>query len=113
MSSDSINVYGLSIDEQTRCVHYSTERDIVAIRFFCCELYYPCHLCHEETSGHRIEVWPRELFCRKAIACGACRHEFSIQQYLTMDHCTSCASEFNPGCSTHHHLYFSTDSAQS
>ena len=45
-------VLGRPVDEQTRCVHYRTPLDVIAIKFWCCQAYYPCHLCHEETAGH-------------------------------------------------------------
>ena len=45
-------VLGPVVDEMTRCVHYRTEVDIVAIKFACCNEYYPCHRCHEETADH-------------------------------------------------------------
>ena len=45
-------VYGQTIDDQTRCVHYGTPADVVAIKFFCCRRYYPCHRCHEDSAGH-------------------------------------------------------------
>ena len=44
-------VLGPVVDDMTRCVHYNTPVDIVAI-FACCGEYYPCHLCHQETAGH-------------------------------------------------------------
>jgi hypothetical protein len=34
-------VFGKTVDEHTRCVHYATELDIIAIRFACCDRYYP------------------------------------------------------------------------
>jgi uncharacterized CHY-type Zn-finger protein len=39
------DVYGPTVDEHTRCVHYATELDIIAIRFACCDRYYPLPLC--------------------------------------------------------------------
>ena len=48
-------VFGPTVDDHTRCVHYATELDIIAIRFACCDRYYPCHLCHSETADHPAE----------------------------------------------------------
>ncbi len=36
-------VYGSLIDTETRCRHYFTEEDIIAIKFKCCNKYYPCY----------------------------------------------------------------------
>lgn len=33
-------VYGSLIDTETRCRHYFTEEDIIAIKFKCCNKYY-------------------------------------------------------------------------
>lgn len=43
---------GRTVDDQTRFLHYRSERDVVAIRFACCGEYYPCHRCHAECAGH-------------------------------------------------------------
>ena len=54
-----MQVYGAVVDEETRCTHYHTEKDIVAIKFKCCDRYYPCYLCHEEYADHPIERWAK------------------------------------------------------
>ncbi|GIQ68268.1 hypothetical protein XYCOK13_10920 [Xylanibacillus composti] len=40
--STSIRVIG-AIDEQTRCRHYHSELDRIAIRFKCCDQFYGCY----------------------------------------------------------------------
>nr|WP_129657291.1 CHY zinc finger protein [Rothia halotolerans] len=97
---------GLTVDEQTRCVHYRREVDVVAIRFACCGEYYPCHACHEETAGHPARTWPAESFGEKAILCGVCRSELPISEYLGAASCPRCGTGFNERCSLHRHLYF-------
>jgi uncharacterized CHY-type Zn-finger protein len=72
-------VFGKTVDEHTRCVHYAAELDIIAIRFACCDRYYPCHLCHSETADHPAEQWPRDRWDQKAILCGDCWSELSIE----------------------------------
>jgi uncharacterized CHY-type Zn-finger protein len=99
-------VLGLTVDEQTRCVHYRSEADVVAIRFACCGEYYPCHACHEETAGHPARTWPAGSFGEKAILCGVCRAELPISQYLGAASCPRCGAGFNERCSLHRHLYF-------
>ncbi|MGY5851754.1 CHY zinc finger protein [Salegentibacter sp. F14] len=102
-------VYGQSIDKQTRCVHWNSALDVIAIKFKCCEKYYPCFSCHEEDAEHEHQVWPKTAFSEKAILCGVCGHELSIDQYLESGNtCPNCSAGFNPGCSNHYHLYFET-----
>ncbi len=103
----SIKVYGRLIDSVTRCIHYHDELDIIAIKFPCCDRYYPCHSCHEELSDHKAKVWPKSKFGEKAVICGVCATEHKISQYLEdPEKCSSCVAAFNPRCSLHHHLYF-------
>jgi uncharacterized CHY-type Zn-finger protein len=101
------NVKGKTIDQETRCVHYHSAKDIISIKFYCCEDYYPCHRCHEETADHSAKVWPQKLFNTKAILCGACHNELSVTEYLSCkSRCPHCQAAFNPGCNLHIHLYF-------
>lgn len=102
-------VLGEVVDDMTRCVHYRSAVDIVAIRFACCDEYYPCHLCHEEAAGHPAEQWPLDARAEKAILCGACGDELSIDAYLIATACPTCRSPFNERCALHAHLYFETD----
>ncbi|MGR0319802.1 CHY zinc finger protein [Agromyces sp. ZXT2-3] len=101
-------VLGAVVDDETRCVHYRTEVDIVAIRFACCGEYYPCHLCHEEAAGHPARQWPVAERGEHAILCGACGDELPIATYLEVDACPGCGAAFNPRCRLHAHLYFET-----
>ncbi|MDC0237293.1 CHY zinc finger protein [Gammaproteobacteria bacterium] len=100
-------VFGAGIDAQTRCKHYRTDLDVVAIRFYCCERWYACHDCHVAIANHATEVWPRRLWEQQAILCGVCGHRLSVHQYLESNSvCPSCTAHFNPGCQLHHHMYF-------
>ena len=101
-----MKVWGQTVDDETRCVHYRSAKDIVAIKFACCGRYYPCHLCHEEAETHRARQWPLRGRGTKAILCGACETELSIVDYLATDRCPSCSALFNERCSLHAHLYF-------
>jgi uncharacterized CHY-type Zn-finger protein len=102
-------VLGPTIDDQTRCIHYGTAVDIVAIKFFCCGQYYPCHLCHAETADHPAEQWPRARWSEPAILGGECKAEIAVADYLAVTACPNCGAEFNEGCRLHSHLYFETD----
>lgn len=102
-------VKGSELDKQTRCKHYKTERDIIAIKFACCNEYYPCYQCHEELADHPVQHWSKELFNERAILCGNCGYELTINEYLHAESsCPNCGAEFNPGCKNHLHLYFQT-----
>lgn len=101
------DVQGNIIDEQTRCKHYHAARDIIAIKFACCDTYYPCFQCHEEQAGHPVKVWNETEFREKAVLCGNCGHELAIIEYLNSGAvCPHCEAAFNPGCERHYHLYF-------
>lgn len=102
----NIQVRGAVVDDQTRCAHYAGELDVIAIRFYCCREYYPCHLCHEESAGHAARVWPRDERDKPAVLCGVCRRELTVAEYLAASACPHCSAGFNPGCALHAHLYF-------
>jgi len=102
----STRAHGPTVDEHTRCIHYATEVDIIAIRFFCCDRYFPCHLCHSETADHPAEQWPRERWNEPAILCGMCWNELAIETYKIVDGCPECAAPFNPACAAHSDYYF-------
>ncbi|AGW40585.1 hypothetical protein O159_03700 [Leifsonia xyli subsp. cynodontis DSM 46306] len=99
-------VLGPVVDERTRCVHYRTPLDVIAIRFACCGEYYPCHLCHAETAGHPARPWPAAERGVHAILCGVCGETLTIADYLETENCPACATPFNPGCKAHAGLYF-------
>lgn len=98
-----------AIDKETRCKHYHSEKDRIAIKFYCCKQYFPCYLCHQEKGCGATVVWPSGKFTEKAILCGTCGDELTIEQYLSnASSCPTCNAAFNPGCSIHKHLYFET-----
>lgn len=99
-------VYGSIIDEQTRCVHYHSNEDIIAIKFRCCGKYYPCYRCHDDQEDHAIIPWGTDEYDAYAILCGVCRRAHTISEYMNTDRCLKCSSKFNEGCKHHHHIYF-------
>lgn len=102
-----ITVHGVGVDDQTRCAHWHTPLDVIAMRFACCDRYYACHDCHKELENHASQVWPRERFAEPAVLCGICRAELSVDTYLSSGFaCPECGAAFNPGCANHYHLYF-------
>ena len=102
-----IDVKGETVDNQTRCVHYHSDLDIIAIKFKCCNEYYPCFTCHAETADHAPQTWDKNDSKILAVLCGACQQEMTIHQYLNSSSvCPFCQAAFNPKCSNHYHLYF-------
>jgi uncharacterized CHY-type Zn-finger protein len=103
-------VHGVEVDPQTRCAHYHSERDIIAIRMACCGAYYACKDCHEALAEHAIKVWPRSEWEMPAILCGSCGQELTIHEYMDSGYfCPLCHAAFNPGCRNHYHYYFASD----
>jgi uncharacterized CHY-type Zn-finger protein len=99
-------VHGPTVDEQTRCIHYATPLDVIAIRFACCGEYYPCHLCHDETADHPSLPWPEGSDDVFAVLCGQCWSELTIGEYRAATDCPRCGALFNPRCVAHHPIYF-------
>lgn len=106
-STASIAVRGTRVNARTQCVHYHSERDIIAIQHKCCGEFYACIQCHNEAANHAPEVWPKAEFQAAAVYCGHCHQTLSIASYLSCDStCPHCQAAFNPGCANHYHLYF-------
>ncbi|SIS49137.1 CHY zinc finger protein [Salimicrobium flavidum] len=101
-----MNVKGIEMDDKTRCRHYHSAEDVVAIRFYCCGEYYACIKCHEELAGHEVEVWPIEEQETRGIFCGNCQEELLITLYKARSQCPNCNHNFNPGCKAHFPYYF-------
>lgn len=104
-----VQIMGPVVDSMTRCRHYASAQDIVAIRFACCGRWYACHACHQAHADHEAARWPASRFDEKAILCGRCGYLLGIHEYLRgAARCPSCAAAFNPGCRQHRDLYFET-----
>ena len=106
---ETVEVFGQTVDDETRCVHYRSPEDIVAIKFRCCGRYYPCYRCHEEAETHSAQQWHLEERSELALLCGVCNTQHSIDTYLAVERCPTCNSTFNEGCRLHTHLYFETN----
>ena len=102
-----VNIVGARVDGETRCAHYRSERDIIAIKFKCCGKWFPCYECHAEFAGHAAEVWRKSEFNEPVILCGGCGQRLTAREYLDSESvCPRCGRAFNPRCVGHHHLYF-------
>lgn len=108
MIDDKNIVHGIAVDIRTGCEHYRSNLDIIAIKFKCCQLYYSCYFCHESLADHPVEIWQACEVGKTAVLCGNCKRQFTIQEYLQANNnCQHCGAQFNLGCKTHYHLYFS------
>jgi len=100
-------VRGIDLDPETRCAHWHSPLDVIAIKMKCCGVYYACRDCHDALAGHAAEVWPDAEWDQPAVLCGVCGHEMSVRDYLaSADRCPDCGAGFNAGCRHHYHLYF-------
>lgn len=102
-----VAVRGRDVGPETRCAHYRGERDVIAVRFRCCDAYYPCYECHEAVADHPPEPWPRASFDEPAVLCGRCGATLTVAAYLDCGfRCPDCGAAFNPGCANHYDRYF-------
>jgi len=100
-------VRGVDLDPQTRCAHYRTALDVIAIKMKCCGIYFACKECHQALAGHPIETWLRSEWVQPAVLCGACGYEMTIEEYMSSGYqCPNCRAPFNPGCRNHYQFYF-------
>ena len=100
-------VRGVGVDGETRCAHWASDRDVIAIRAPCCGRYYPCAACHDELTDHPLSPIPAAEFDESGVLCGACESALTVREYLDADHtCPRCGAAFNPGCAAHYDRYF-------
>jgi len=101
-------VRGIGVDAQTRCAHYNSPVDVIAIKMKCCRAYFACKECHDALADHQLEPWPHDKQAERAVLCGVCGAELTIANYLeSATHCPMCNASFNPRCREHHEYYFS------
>ncbi|WP_192496797.1 CHY zinc finger protein [Pseudoclavibacter sp. CFCC 14310] len=111
LESDAcLPVRGVDLDPASRCAHWHTELDIVALRFACCDTYWACTECHAQLADHAALPWPVDR-AQPAVRCGGCGSQFNASAYLTTMEtiepcCPVCGAAFNPRCSRHHDIYF-------
>ena len=100
-------VRGVEVDEQTRCSHWGSPADVIAIKFPCCGEFYSCYECHARLANHVPCKWPASSRSECAVLCGVCGSTLTIDEYLASDNtCPICAAPFNPGCAKHYDLYW-------
>lgn len=102
-------VLGVGLDAQSRCAHWHSAVDVVAMRFKCCGEYYGCRACHDETAEHPVKLWSEADAGECVAMCGVCGFELTMAVYLAgHPSCPACAAAWNPRCVLHRHLYFET-----
>lgn len=102
---------GKLVDNHTRCEHWHSELDIIALKFKCCETFYPCYECHKESTSHEVLRYHSNTE-EKVVLCGNCNTSMTFAEYQSNKEplrCPYCMSKFNPGCSNHYDLYFEFD----
>ncbi|KAG8161987.1 hypothetical protein KVR01_007752 [Diaporthe batatas] len=100
-------VHGVQVSPTTQCAHWHSDLDIIAIKHKCCGQFYACISCHEALAGHTPQVWARQERHERAVLCGSCSRQLSVDEYLSSgSRCPGCGSAFNPGCARHYELYF-------
>ncbi|CAB4256086.1 similar to Saccharomyces cerevisiae YKL084W HOT13 Zinc-binding mitochondrial intermembrane space (IMS) protein involved in a disulfide relay system for IMS import of cysteine-containing proteins [Maudiozyma barnettii] len=104
-----VKLVGKLVDDQTRCIHWNSQLDVMAIKFKCCQTFYPCFECHQEVANHdpiRYDLKIEKDATTSTILCGICHNEMTFNEYSNGIKCTSCLTDFNPGCKLHYGLYF-------
>lgn len=102
-NGNSITLLGQLVDDQTRCAHYNSDNDIIALKFKCCQTYYPCYKCHDELTNHDIQKYSINSQ-ENVILCGVCKLDMTFDDYKLL--VCKCGSAFNPGCKLHYDYYF-------
>ncbi|WP_105956605.1 CHY zinc finger protein [Apilactobacillus quenuiae] len=98
-----MKIYGIKVDSQSRCIHYHTKNDIVALMCQQCHKFYACYKCHDELNNHKFK--PVKINQAKNILCGNCQTLLTYTQYK-LNYCPYCQHRFNPKCIIHQSIYF-------
>lgn len=96
---------GLRRHGESRCAHWNSELDVLAIQAPCCQKFYACASCHDACENHSFNPWPSSTSLEQnALLCGVCRHSYSIREYINgteSPSCPACGASMNPGCKLH------------
>ena len=110
----TITYHGVEVKSfgQSRCAHWHSPLDVLALQAPCCFKYYACASCHDEQEDHALQPWPTTTpLDTPGLLCGVCKRTFSIGVYLCQEGSpvcpySSCGAPFNPGCKNHWPIYF-------
>ncbi len=92
-----------AIDGEGRCTHWHGRDDVLWLEMACCDEWWPCRACHDESVDHEAQTWRVEE-ATSMMRCGRCLHVFGLREYMPTG-CPRCGKPFNPGCRQHLHLY--------
>ncbi len=98
---------GIALDENSRCQHYHSEQDIIALKCASCQSYYACYKCHDAMENHNFKATSSDE--TYPVICGVCQTHLIFTGYKSGS-CPHCRSAFNPNCQLHDHIYFSKES---
>lgn len=101
-----LEFFGLDLDEASRCRHYHTHLDIVAIKCATCRKFYACYHCHDALESHSFA--PTDTTENRPVLCGSCRQTLTRVAYQKGT-CPYCQAPFNPKCHKHTAIYFKGD----
>ncbi|PSL43963.1 putative CHY-type Zn-finger protein [Salsuginibacillus halophilus] len=105
---DHTPVYGLDLDEKSRCQHYHTAVDIISNACACCDSFYACARCHQAVMNRPFQPFPASRRKEGCVMCGNCGYKMTKEVYQTAnDQCPECDHPFNPNCKQHAKWYFS------
>ncbi len=105
--ADAPVIWGVELRRhgESRCTHWHSELDVLAIQAACCRKFYACAACHDACEDHSLRPWPSSTSVEQsALLCGVCRHSYSIQEYISGTEppcCPACGASMNPGCKLH------------
>ena len=97
-----MEVRGVGVDTQGRCVHWHSRVDVAANTCGACRELWACSLCHAALADHPFAPVGRE---ERSVLCGACGAMLTHAEYAT-GACPACGHGFNPGCKAHEDVYF-------
>ena len=101
-----VQAQGVLVDDESRCVHYHTDKDIVALQCYECQKYYACYQCHNALETHTFTPYPLSLKEDRPILCGSCKKILTYEEYSKKSSCPYCKAAFNPACQNHYSIYF-------
>ena len=101
-----VQAQGLLVDDESRCVHYHSDKDIVALQCYDCKKYYACYRCHNTLETHTFCPYPLNLKEDRLILCGSCGNTLTYVEYTEKGTSPFCNAAFNPACQNHYPIYF-------
>lgn len=101
-----VQAQGLLVDDESRCVHYHSDKDIVVLQCYECKKYYACYQCHNEIEEHIFSPYPLSLKGDRPVLCGSCKETLTYEEYSGKGNCPYCKAAFNPACQSHYSYYF-------